>query len=156
MTGKQVTISSRSATAVRVRRLGRRKTSIQTDVSTRITLPPGRSTGTVATRVSEAALPEPGSGELEDAVRAYAPHEILQRSGDSGGVGTLTAELHRFLQQMLIQHKICTFHTHMMDVRAAPSQGVTARGRRRPRRPPPQRLQPGAGRACPHPSRGCR
>src|SRR5262245_15650949 len=99
--GRQVTTSSRSITDGRLRRLGRRKTSTQTEVST-------SSTGALATsggrraiaHLVDGALPEAGAGQFQYPVGAYAPHEFRQRTGDGRGVRSLPAQLDGLLQQV--------------------------------------------------------
>jgi hypothetical protein len=107
-----------SATDERVSRLGRRNTSIQTEVSTRTTRPPaGRA---VVAHRGEIPVPEPGPGKLEDAIRPHPPDELLERATDRRRVRALTAELDRLLEEMLIEHKICAFHAHTLHSRPQP------------------------------------
>ncbi len=84
MMGKHVTTSSSGTTASRLNGACLRKTSIQIDVSTRTTTPPGLcplldGVAILAQR-AEIAFPRAGSGEREDLPRSYAAHEFLQRA----------------------------------------------------------------------------
>jgi hypothetical protein len=102
-TGRQVTISSMSATDSRLRTPGLRNTSTHTEVSTRTThLSPGALNRMIVSHLGEVPLPEPGPRQLENPVGSRAPHEFTQRPGDRGRIGPLPAELDNLVQQRLV------------------------------------------------------
>src|SRR3954471_11704027 len=94
MIGRQVTTSSRSATEVSSNRLGRRKTSIQTDVSTRSIASPARSFRSpgVAPHLGEFPFPETRPRELEEATGLMPPQVVLHGFGDRPRVRPLSAD----------------------------------------------------------------
>ena len=99
---------------------GRRNPSIQTDVSTRYTgspTPAGRSGGLrpVGTRLSQIALPESRAREIEDTPGSRPANELRERAVDCFRVRPLATQPQRLLQQLLVQHKTCAFHVHMMQ-----------------------------------------
>src|SRR5450756_1138734 len=112
MTGRQVTTSSRSTKDSSRSGPLFRKTSIQTDVSTRTTrCPAGNpSVRCVAPHLPQIPFPEAGSGELENPPCLDALHEVLESAPHGPRERSLTSEASRLLQEMLIKHKICAFH----------------------------------------------
>lgn len=84
-----------------------RKTSIQTDVST-------RNTGRVVPHHPEIALPKAAAAQVEDAPGLHTPNEIVERAADHSRVGPLTAEALGLLQQLFIEHKSGTLHVIRM------------------------------------------
>src|SRR5512136_3018566 len=112
-TGRHVTTSSRPPMSSKVRRGGLRKTSIQAEVSTRSTghLPPGL-LGNVASHGGEVTVPQPRTGEREQLPRPGAADEFRQRQIDGPRIGALPRQPGGFLKDMLIEHKICTFHVY--------------------------------------------
>ena len=60
----------------------------------------------------EISLPQTRAGQFQDLPRLGAPDEFLQRSLDRSRVGSLAAQPNGLLEQSLVKHKICTFHTH--------------------------------------------
>jgi hypothetical protein len=133
-TGRQVATSSRSTIEERLNPLRLRKTSIQTEVSTRSTGAwPGASSRAIPTHVCEIALPEARTGELQDSAGLDAPNVVLQRLLDGPRIGPFPAQARDLLQELLVKHKICTFsvfHVYRIRPRVGSSQGA----RRAPRR----------------------
>lgn len=90
-----------------------RKDSIHTLEST-------SSTGSLFARLGisphllERAVPEPGPRELEDLTGSRAADVVFEGAVDRAGIGSFAADPGGFLQQFLIQHKICTFHVSSM------------------------------------------
>jgi hypothetical protein len=66
----------------------------------------------VITHRRQIPFPEPGSGQLENAIGAHAPNEFSKRPSDGPGVRALTAQPDRLFQEILVKHKICTLHAH--------------------------------------------
>jgi hypothetical protein len=96
-------------------------------VSTRTTrAPPGRAALAVSSHRAEVSLPEPGAGELEDTIRPHTPDEIGERPADRRRVRSLPAQPDGLLQELLIKHKICTFHAHRIDLRPRPVNAASA------------------------------
>jgi hypothetical protein len=105
-----VTTSSKSNDDVKSNRGGRRKNSIQADVSTSSTLALG--IGRVGSHLAQFTFPRTGSSQLEDAAGPGAPDEIVQCALNGARIRALAAEAERFIEQLLIQHKIRTFHVY--------------------------------------------
>src|SRR5436305_12758251 len=100
MTGRQVTISSRSAKDPSCRRLGFRKTSIQTEVSTRTTrLLAG---GGVPPHLREIPFPKTAPRELQDAPCPVSPQVVFDGSGHGARVGPLSANAGDLFKELLI------------------------------------------------------
>src|ERR1035437_185696 len=97
MTGRQVTTSSRSTKDSSRSGPLFRKTSIQTDVSTRTTrCPAGNpSVRCVAPHLRQIPFPEAGSGELENPPCLDALHEVLESAPHGPRERSLTSEASR-------------------------------------------------------------
>src|ERR1051325_4360905 len=107
MTGRQVTIRSRSPTiASSVMRAGRRKTSTHALVSTSrprlartvdsSAFP--RDRGRIAAHLGQTADPQPRTGKLVDVVGLGPPNHFLERALDRSGVGALATTIDRALR----------------------------------------------------------
>jgi uncharacterized protein len=68
----------------------------------------------VAAHEAEIAMPEPGSGQVEDLPRLDPAHEILEGAFDRTRICALAGQPGGFLEQMLIKHKICAFHVFIV------------------------------------------
>lgn len=78
----------------------------------------------VAAHRGQIALPQPRTGELQDATGSRPPDELRERPIDRSRVRPLAADLQGVLEQLLIKHKICAFHTYKVRIfRACVKQG---------------------------------
>src|SRR3954470_2700754 len=111
MTGRQVTMSSKSTISSRRTFAGRRKISIHTEVSTRTTAPFSIDRFVFA-HDAQIAVPQPGTRQLQNLSRLGALHHLAQRPFDSARVRSFAADAGGFVEQRLVKHKISTFHTH--------------------------------------------
>src|SRR4029453_6802421 len=109
---------------------------IQTDVSTRTTtqLPVDAA---ILPDDRQLPFPQPGPGQLEDPAGLGATDEVFERALDRTRVGPFAAQSRSLLQQVLVQHKICPFHTHREynPVRLVSSRTPAARRSPRLNRP---------------------
>src|SRR3954471_12487828 len=109
--GRQVTISSKSTSDSRSTRDDRRNTSIHTEVSTRTT--PSLTVGRpVFAHDTEVPFPGAAAGKVENLPRTRALDELLHGAFHRTRVRTFSAGAQRVLQQLCVQHKICTFHVY--------------------------------------------
>ena len=93
-----------------------RKTSTQTDVSTRTMGRPSRRPPArpIVSHLGEVSVPEARAGQREDLPRAGPSDEVVQSAPDRPRVRALAAQPNRLFEQPLIKHKICAFHTHRL------------------------------------------
>src|SRR5262249_48632275 len=86
----------------------------QTDVSTSSTTrrPLRVTNGTILAHRRQVTFPQTGTSELQNSTRLDAADKVLQRTLDGTRVCSLSAQLDRFLQQLLTNHKICAFHVY--------------------------------------------
>src|SRR3990172_1216284 len=112
--GSTVTTSSTSTRSASRRRAGFRNTSIHTDVSTSTTagLSAGPVRGGILAHDRQIALPQPAARQLENPSGLPSPDEFLERALDSPRVRPLAAQADGLLEQIFIEHKICTFHVY--------------------------------------------
>ena len=68
--------------------------------------------GSVSSHDGKRAFPGATSDEIEDLARLDPANELLEGTLHGARVGALSAEASGLLQEFLIEHKICTFHTH--------------------------------------------
>jgi len=61
---------------------------------------------------------------IRQALNPLHAQRFLQCQVDSRGVGLCTEHANRFFQQLLIKHKICTFHVYMVAL----SDGAPIKG----------------------------
>ena len=106
-----------------LKRLGLRKISTQTEVSTSSTTTPARPARRrerppIAAHLAQLTLPQTCARKVEDPACLDAPHEVVQRPFDGSRVGPLPAQTKRFGQELLIKHKIYTFHVYKVLRRA--------------------------------------
>src|SRR4029450_8012182 len=88
-----------------------RKTAIQTEVSTRTTAS-GPIHAAVLADDREIAFPEARARQTAHAPSLGSTYEPLQRPFHRPGIRPFAAQSGRLLEQVCIEHKICTFHTH--------------------------------------------
>lgn len=122
ITDKQVTISPAPRRSSSDRPCGRRKSSIQADVSTSRTALPGAidtcrladGCRSIAAHLAEIALPHTRTGVVGNAIRLRSLDEFRQCALDGACVCLLPAHSDRLIEQALIKHNICAFHTHTL------------------------------------------
>lgn len=81
----------------------------------------------VASHLGKVPFPQTGARKLEDPSCPVAPQIVLHGLRDRSGVRPLAAYTGQLFEKVLVQHKICAFHTHSILPRPW--------DRRRPRRP---------------------
>src|SRR5437773_10945578 len=109
MTGRQVTMSSKSTHDSSRSADGLRKSSIQRDVSTRTTTT-GPVDPLVLSHRRQLAMPETRPGKVQDATCFCSLHHFPQCALDSSRVRPPAAHATRLLEKITTQHKIRTFH----------------------------------------------
>jgi hypothetical protein len=99
--------------------------SIHTEVSTRTTgaLPPAFYGRVVASDRRQVPLPQSGPGETEDLPGSGAADELVEGALDGAGVRSLPAHAEGGVEELLIEHKICTFHAHRVQEGGQPISG---------------------------------
>src|SRR4051812_46115233 len=91
---------------------GRRKTSIQADVSTSTTLAALSVAGPILAHDAQIAFPGATAGEIQNPPGTCAFDELLHRPLNGARVGALAARAERVLEEIGVKHKICPFHVY--------------------------------------------
>src|SRR6266540_6508814 len=92
-----------------------------------MTLPRSSLPRPVCPHCRQIALPEAASPQIKDAMGLDPANVVLQGSLHDAGIGLFAAQTGGLLEQLLIEHKICTFHVfniHHPKRLIKPSRGL--------------------------------
>lgn len=66
----------------------------------------------ITTHLGKVPLPQPGSKKIRQLLDLAQTENFLQRLIDCGGIGFRAKNACSLRQELLIKHKICTFHVY--------------------------------------------